>query len=175
MHLGHMVPFVFCQWLQQVFDVPIVIQLTDDEKFLFKDLTLEQCRTFSQRNARDIIACGFDLAKTFIFSNLDHVRFVSTLNIYVRFVQFNFANDESGPFYHNIVRISKTITANASKNTFGFDDSSCIGKIHFVAVQAAPSFSNSFPQIFGTRSDVPCLIPCAIDQVCSNLSNGGDA
>lgn len=39
-----------------------------------------------------------------------------------------------------------------------------IGKIHFAAIQAAPSFSNSFPQIFGTTSDVPCLIPCAIDQ-----------
>lgn len=39
-----------------------------------------------------------------------------------------------------------------------------IGKWHFVAVQAAPSFSNSFPQIFGTNSSVPCLIPCAIDQ-----------
>lgn len=39
-----------------------------------------------------------------------------------------------------------------------------VGKIHFVAIQAAPSFSNSFPQIFGTTSNVPCLIPCAIDQ-----------
>lgn len=39
-----------------------------------------------------------------------------------------------------------------------------MGKWHFVAVQAAPSFSNSFPQIFGTKSDIPCLIPCAIDQ-----------
>jgi tryptophanyl-tRNA synthetase len=39
-----------------------------------------------------------------------------------------------------------------------------IGKIHFAAIQSAPSFSNSFPQIFGTRTDVPCLIPCAIDQ-----------
>lgn len=28
MHLGHLVPFVFCQWLQEVFDVPLVIQLT---------------------------------------------------------------------------------------------------------------------------------------------------
>ena len=36
--------------------------------------------------------------------------------------------------------------------------------MHFVSIQAAPSFSNSFPQIFGSRSDVPCLIPCAIDQ-----------
>ena len=36
--------------------------------------------------------------------------------------------------------------------------------MHFVAIHAAPSFSNSFPQIFGTRSDIPALIPCAIDQ-----------
>jgi tryptophanyl-tRNA synthetase len=45
-----------------------------------------------------------------------------------------------------------------------FFSSDCIGKLHFVSVQAAPSFSNSFPQIFGTKSDIPCLIPCAIDQ-----------
>jgi tryptophanyl-tRNA synthetase len=35
---------------------------------------------------------------------------------------------------------------------------------HFAAVQAAPSFSSSFPQIFGEQDDIPCLIPCAIDQ-----------
>ena len=35
----------------------------------------------------------------------------------------------------------------------------------FPAVQAAPSFSSTFPQIFGDKKDVPCLIPCAIDQV----------
>lgn len=39
------------------------------------------------------------------------------------------------------------------------------GKISFPAIQAAPSFSNSFPQIFRDRTDVQCLIPCAIDQV----------
>ena len=33
-----------------------------------------------------------------------------------------------------------------------------------MAIQAAPSFSNSFPMIFGERSDIPALIPCAIDQ-----------
>ncbi|CAJ0761608.1 18027_t:CDS:10 [Entrophospora sp. SA101] len=144
MHLGHMVPFIFCQWLQEVFDVPIVIQLTDDEKFLFKpDLTLEKANQFARENAKDIIACGFKLEKTYIFSNLDSV---------------------SKAFYHNIVRISKCITTSQSKSTFGFNDSDCIGKIHFVAVQAAPSFSNTFPQIFGTKSDIPCLIPCAIDQ-----------
>jgi tryptophanyl-tRNA synthetase len=36
LHLGHLVPFHFTQWLQQAFGVPLVIQLTDDEKFLFK-------------------------------------------------------------------------------------------------------------------------------------------
>lgn len=35
---------------------------------------------------------------------------------------------------------------------------------HFASIQATPSFSNSFPQIFGERTDIPCLIPCAIDQ-----------
>lgn len=39
------------------------------------------------------------------------------------------------------------------------------GKIAFPAIQAAPSFSHSFPHTFGSRKDVPCLIPCAIDQV----------
>ena len=43
--------------------------------------------------------------------------------------------------------------------------SSLPGKISFPAIQAAPSFSNSFPQIFRDRTDVQCLIPCAIDQV----------
>ena len=74
MHLGHMIPFVFCQWLQDVFDVPIVIQLTDDEKFLFKpNLTVEMCHQFAYDNAKDIIACGFKPEKTFIFSNFDFV------------------------------------------------------------------------------------------------------
>ena len=57
------------------------------------------------------------------------------------------------------------MTYNQVKAIFGFDDSSCIGKIAFPAIQAAPSFSHSFPHTFGSRKDVPCLIPCAIDQV----------
>lgn len=57
-----------------MFDVPIVIQMTDDEKFLFKsNLTLEKCKQFAYENAKDIIACGFKPEKTFIFSNLDYV------------------------------------------------------------------------------------------------------
>jgi tryptophanyl-tRNA synthetase len=89
-----------------------------------------------------------------------------------------------GAFYRNVVRISRLITARQSQQTFGFKLESVflplfprsprlnrtaflrdnVGKWHFVSIQAAPSFSNSFPQIFGTKTDIPCLIPCAIDQ-----------
>jgi tryptophanyl-tRNA synthetase len=34
MHIGHTIPFEFTKWLQEVFDVPCVIMLTDDEKVM---------------------------------------------------------------------------------------------------------------------------------------------
>ncbi|ELW47227.1 Tryptophanyl-tRNA synthetase, cytoplasmic [Tupaia chinensis] len=133
------------RWLQDVFNVPLVIQMTDDEKYLWKDLTLDQAYGYTVENAKDIIACGFDVNKTFIFSDLDYMG-------------------SSPGFYRNVVKIQKHVTFNQVKGIFGFTDSDSIGKISFPAIQAAPSFSTSFPQIFGGRADVQCLIPCAIDQ-----------
>lgn len=71
MHLGHLIPFMFTKWLQDVFDVPLVIQMTDDEKFLWKDLTVEEANRLAYENAKDIIACGFNPEKTFLFSNFE--------------------------------------------------------------------------------------------------------
>lgn len=77
--------------------------MLDDEKFLFKQgLTVDQTRKFSQQNAKDIIAVGFDMSKTFIFSNFDYV---------------------GGAFYQNIVKISRQISYNQAKATFGFNES----------------------------------------------------
>ena len=59
---------------------------------------------------------------------------------------------------------SRQVTMNMVRSIFGLTESDNIGKISFPAVQAAPSFSNSFPHIFGKRKDLRCLIPCAIDQ-----------
>lgn len=142
LHMGHLIPFTFTKWLQDVFNVPLVIQLTDDEKFFWKKLTLKETHELGFQNAKDIIACGFDASKTFIFSNVDYV----------------------GTMYPNICKLQKAATANQVKNCFGFTDSDHCGKYAFPAIQAAPSFSNSFPHLFGDRTDVPCLIPCAIDQ-----------
>jgi hypothetical protein len=44
LHFGHLVPFIFTKWLQDTFNVPLVIQLTDDEKSLFKEQSKWCCR-----------------------------------------------------------------------------------------------------------------------------------
>lgn len=145
MHVGHLIPFIFTKWLQEEFNVPLVVQMTDDEKYLWKDLTLEKAFQYTIENAKDIVALGFDVNKTFIFSDLEYMG-------------------SSSGFYRNVVRVQKHVTFNQVKGIFGFTDSDCIGKISFPAIQAAPSFSSSFPQIFNGRKDIQCLIPCAIDQ-----------
>lgn len=53
--------------------MPLIIQLTDDEKTLWKNLTVEQALKLARENAKDIIALGFDVNKTFIFSDLDFI------------------------------------------------------------------------------------------------------
>lgn len=204
------------------------------------------------QNAKDIIACGFDVSKTFIFSDFEYV---------------------GGAFYRNIVRIQRCVcvcacvrergqhsaaplpasaaaagartvlsccwhlsgqlsvlllvaaadvpcpcppcrrcvSMNQVRGIFGLGMEDNIGKIGFPAVQvrraggrcgmprqcvrtlksactwehnwgpglhallegraaalraaqAAPSFPDTFPHMFGTRKDIRCLIPCAIDQ-----------
>ncbi|EAZ62899.1 Cytoplasmic tryptophanyl-tRNA synthetase [Scheffersomyces stipitis CBS 6054] len=144
MHLGHMIPFVFTKWLQDVFDVPLVIELTDDEKFLFKPkLTIQDVKGFAVDNCKDIIAVGFKPENTFIFSDLEYM---------------------GGAFYENVVRTSRQITTSTAKAVFGFQDSDCIGKVHFASIQIATAFPSSFPDILGLPAKTPCLIPCAIDQ-----------
>ncbi|KAL8275883.1 hypothetical protein Esti_000219 [Eimeria stiedai] len=146
LHIGHLVPFLFTKYLQDAFDVPLVIQLTDDEKFLFKEsLNLKETQRLAFENARDIIACGFDVSKTFIFANTDYVKHL----------------------YPVMLEIQKRVTFNQTRGIFGFTGTDNIGKVSFPACQAAPSFAEAFPYIFGTSPEVKsikCLIPQAIDQ-----------
>jgi len=144
LHLGHLIPFQFTKWLQDAFKVPLVIQLTDDEKFLWKDLTLEECERLARENAKDIIACGFDPKRTFIFSDVSYM---------------------STPLYKNMMKIAKCVTLNQVKGIFGFTGESNIGQVGFPPTQAAPSFPDCFPHMFGeSKTSLRCLIPCAIDQ-----------
>jgi hypothetical protein len=88
MHLGHLLPFMMTQWLQEAFDVPLVVQMTDDEKFLWKGEyadgkgdNLNHFAGLTVENAKDIIACGFDKSKTFLFSDLDYVGHMCVYNV----------------------------------------------------------------------------------------------
>ncbi|CAG9537943.1 unnamed protein product [Cercopithifilaria johnstoni] len=143
LHLGHLIPFVFTKWLQDVFDVPLIIQITDDEKFLWKNHTLDEIKHMAKENIKDIIACGFSPDKTFIFLDTEYM---------------------CPSFFTNILKIWKLVTLNQARSIFGFTGEDSMGKAAFPSIEAAPCFSSSFPLIFGKRSDIPCIIPCAIDQ-----------
>ena len=148
MHIGHSIPFEFTKWLQDVFDVPLIIMLTDDEKFMHsKKIKVEDAERYARENAKDIIGIGFDPKKTFIFSDYDFM---------------------GGAFYKNVTMVAKRITINSVMGTFGFNQSNNIGEFFFPAVQSATAFATSFPHIFGAdplkARQIPCLIPCAIDQ-----------
>ncbi|XP_075108165.1 tryptophan--tRNA ligase, cytoplasmic-like isoform X2 [Nicotiana tabacum] len=143
LHLGHLIPFMFTKYLQDAFKVPLVIQLTDDEKCMWKNLSVEESQRLARENAKDIIACGFDVSKTFIFSDFDYF---------------------GGAFYKNMVKVAKCVTYNKVVGIFGFTGEDHIGKVSFPPVQAVPSFPSSFPHMFSGNDNILCLIPCAIDQ-----------
>ena len=48
LHLGHLVPFMFTKYLQDAFGVPLVIQLTDDEKCIWKGLDIDEARRLAR-------------------------------------------------------------------------------------------------------------------------------
>lgn len=144
MHVGHIIPFLLTKYLQEALHMPLVIQITDDEKFLFRDVPLgPQMDKMAANNIKDIIAFGFDPKRTFIFRNTSYM----------------------GEMYPTVLEVQRLITFNAAKNTFGFHESDNIGKISFAAVQAAPSFCSSFRKVLPLKTNnMKCLIPCAIDQ-----------
>ncbi|KAM5352469.1 hypothetical protein ACJ41O_005192 [Fusarium nematophilum] len=153
LHLGHTIPLEFTKWLQDVFDVPLVFMLTDDEKALFKDsLTFEETLKYAMENARDIIALGFDVKKTFLYSDLKYL---------------------SNHFLMNAWEFSKLVTFNQVRGAFGFNESTNIGKIFFPSVQCVAAFATSYPEIWSDEPSpvrtkqlgkIQCLIPMGIDQ-----------
>jgi tryptophanyl-tRNA synthetase len=138
-HLGHLLPWFFCKYLQDAFDADLYFQMTDDEKFLHdEDLTLEQAVGYTYDNALDVIACGLDPKKTFIFSDTDHI----------------------GEIYRLGLRVAKRVTFSTVKAVFGFQESTNIGMVWYPALQVMTCFLQSARE----GENIPCLIPAAIDQ-----------
>lgn len=139
LHLGHVLPFELTRYLQDVFDVNLIIQIPDEEKYLFKeDLTLEDTKHYGIRNVEDILALGFDPDKTHVFFNMDY----------------------SGELYPTAVEVGKHMTFSQVKATMGFNDSTNIGSIFYTSLQTTPAFLGSVQN----DENMDCLVPLAIDQ-----------
>ena len=163
MHMGHLVPFMFTKYLQDALQAVLVIQMSYDEKYYFKSVgegkPVEHYNRLTFENAKDIIACGFNPEKTFIFSNF---------------------NTCGGPLYHNCVRVLQSVTGTRIKGIYGLNLENTNGQLCWPSFQCAPAYSNSFPDIlhkdgpyseplpdgtkFYTGPHIRCLVPMAIDQ-----------
>ncbi len=138
-HVGHLIPWIFTKWLQDKFDVELWFQMTDDEKFLFKEqLSLEEANKLAYENALDVIALGFKPKKTFIFSDIDYAK----------------------TLYKQGLRVAKKLTLSTAKAVFGFKNEDNVGQIFFTSIQSVPAF---LPSVLKGKN-IPCLIPYAIDQ-----------
>ncbi|MFH1307515.1 MAG: tryptophan--tRNA ligase [archaeon] len=138
-HIGHLMPWMMCKWLQEKFDVDFWFQFPDEEKFLYKqDVTLEDTEKATREDMLDVIALGFDSKKTNFLIDTKH----------------------AGIMYPEACKVAKKITFSTIKASFGFNDTNNIGSIFYTAMQAVPAF---LPSVLKGKK-IPCLIPLGIDQ-----------
>jgi len=131
MHIGHLIPLVFTKWLQDRFDVNLYIEITDDEKFLYRrEYEWGDVQKNARENILDIIAVGFNPNKTFIFKDSEYVKNV----------------------YPLLMKTARKITNSTVKAVFGFEDSTNIGLSFYPAYQIVPTFFEK------KRCLIPCAI-----------------
>ena len=144
MHIGHLIPFMFTKYLQDIFDCPLVIQIADEEKAAFKKTKFEHIYRMGFENAKEIISCGFNPEKTFIFSNRDH-------------------RTKCVPYENFVSEMKMGVSLKEIQKIFGLGDEATIAMYDWPLYQAAAGFSQSYPHIFDGRPSY-CLVPHAIDQ-----------
>jgi tryptophanyl-tRNA synthetase len=139
LHTSHLVSFDLCRWLQAKLGIPMYIQITDDEKFWARSgLSREDTVRWGLENLYDILALGFDPKKTHVF----------------------FDSRSIAALYPLAIRVARRITYSNVKAVFGFEPSTNIGLVFYTALQTVPAFWPSWKE----GRQVPCLIPCGIDQ-----------
>ncbi len=138
-HLGHILPWIFTKYIQDRTGATLLFQLTDDEKFYFKEeLTLEETKKMAYENILDIIALGFTPEKTKIFLDTEYIK----------------------TLYPIAAKVAKKITFSTVKAVFGMENSNNIGEIFYTALQSVPAFLPTLME----EKETPVLIPCGIDQ-----------
>jgi tryptophanyl-tRNA synthetase len=163
MHLGHLIPFMFTKWLQDVFKCPLVIQMADDEKYYFKKLEFADVYRLGFENAKDIIACGFDMEKTFIFSNRDYRMNVHAFEEFVSTMKKQISGKQVAKIFGFGDRVEVKNDKGEMEERYVFDENVTVGMMDWPFYQSAAAFSQAFPHIFNGRP-AHCLVAYAIDQ-----------
>lgn len=141
MHLGHLLPFIFTQWLQEKLNVDVIIQIPDEEKYWARqnlNLSMEDYHKLAKDAALNIAALGFKPKKTRIMIDTDSAR----------------------TLYRHAARVAGHITFSTIKDAFGVGNDTNIGWIFYTSMQAVPAFLKSAEE----GRNVPCLIPLGVDQ-----------
>ncbi|SFC29859.1 tryptophanyl-tRNA synthetase [Halobiforma haloterrestris] len=135
MHLGHVLPLYLAKHLQRETGATVYVPLSDDEKFLAKEGSLESIGEHTRDNLRDILAVGFDPERTRIV--------VDTV--------------DADLIYPLAVRLADYLTPATVDAVYG--QQGTVGLQFYPAVQAAHLL---LPQLVAGRQ--PTLVPVAIDQ-----------
>jgi tryptophanyl-tRNA synthetase len=135
MHLGHALVFYLAKELQAATGAMVYIPLSDDEKYCSKDLTFEEVGEATRENLRDLLAVGFDPART---------RFVLD-------------TADADVVYPLAATFAKDLTMNQLEATYGRPDN--VGMGFYPAVQTTHLL---LPQLVHGRH--PTLVPVAVDQ-----------
>jgi tryptophanyl-tRNA synthetase len=68
------VPLELTRYFQDVFDAPVVIQIGDDDKYVFTaDGDIDKIAKLVKNTIKDVIAFGFKPEKTFVFINSEYI------------------------------------------------------------------------------------------------------
>ncbi|MBA42490.1 MAG: tryptophan--tRNA ligase [Magnetococcales bacterium] len=160
MHLGHLVPFMLTKYLQDALNCIVIIQMSDDEKFLFKSGStrsdLEYYHQLSRKNAKDIIAVGFDPDKTFIFSNMEFntgdlyaTNMIIAANTNMNQIKGIYGLGEAKDSH--IETILKSVDSDC-ESTIRYlkspESASSVGQCIWPTFQCGPAFCVSFRKIF---------------------------
>jgi tryptophanyl-tRNA synthetase len=138
-----LVPFILTKYIQDALGCCLVVQVTDDEKFMRDvDLPWPTIQEFTDSNIRDILAQGFNLEKTFVMRESKYF-------------------DINVPF---LTEMSKVMSLHVVRNLFGFSPQHSVGYVVFPAKQIAPAFGPYFSKLFKRAKEAVCIIPCGREQ-----------
>lgn len=145
LHLGHMVTFEMARFIQSKFGAPVVIQISDDERYVYtSENDLEKIAKNIKNTIKDVLAFGFDLERTFVFCNTEYIDVL----------------------YRNVCHIEKFTTQRTVREAFEFTESDSIGMFSMPALRAAGMFSSTFPKVID--KEMQALVLSAPDQLAFN-------